>query len=153
ESTVRTAPRDQTLVGALPLLCVRAWPKTRRLRIIRERRWKEVVNVSDDFPKDCGQVPGYEILRPIGRGSMGVVVLARQLTLGREGAIKFLDVAAAADPGDQVARFRREAELMARISHPNIATIYDFGTVDGRPYLVMEYIGGGDLRGKMVAQK
>jgi formylglycine-generating enzyme required for sulfatase activity len=84
---------------------------------------------------------------------MGVVVLARQLALGREVAIKFLDVAAAADAGNQVARFRREAELMARISHPNIATIYDFGTVDGQPYLVMEYIGGGDLRGKMVAHE
>ena len=84
---------------------------------------------------------------------MGVVVLARQLALGREVAIKFVNVAVAAEPGEKVARFRREAELMARISHPNIATVYDFGTVDGQPYLVMEYVGGGDLRREMVAHE
>src|SRR5271166_1759700 len=88
-------------------------------------------------PRECRRIPGYEILRPIGRGSMGEVVLARQLALGRDVAIKFVEMSQVADPHEQVARFRREAELMARISHPNIVTIYDFGTVDGQPYLVM----------------
>ena len=91
-------------------------------------------------------VPGYEIVRPLGRGAMGQVVLARQLRLGRPVAIKFLSMEGDTDPGPGAARFRREAELMARISHPNILAIYDSGEVDGRPYLVMEYVEGGDLR-------
>jgi formylglycine-generating enzyme required for sulfatase activity len=84
---------------------------------------------------------------------MGVVVLARQLTLGREVAIKFVNLAIADEPGEKIARFRQEAELMARVAHPNIATVYDFGTVDDQPYLVMEYVGGGDLRREMVADQ
>src|SRR5580693_5278071 len=84
---------------------------------------------------------------------MGVVVLARQLALGREVAIKFVDVGVAGEPGEKIGRFRREAELVARISHPNIVTAYDFGTVGGRPYLVMGYVGGGDLRRAMVAHE
>jgi formylglycine-generating enzyme required for sulfatase activity len=108
---------------------------------------------SEPSPRECRQVPGYEFLRPIGRGSMGEVVLARQLALRREVAIKFVEMSRVADPHEQVARFRREAELMARISHPNIVTIYDFGTVDDQPYLVMEYVAGGDLRREMVPER
>jgi serine/threonine protein kinase len=104
-------------------------------------------------PRQPRRIPGYEILRTIGRGATGEVVLARQLALGRDVAIKFVDMSQAADPHEQVARFRREAELMAKISHPNIVTIYDFGTVDGQPYLVMEYVEGGDLRREMIPQQ
>jgi eukaryotic-like serine/threonine-protein kinase len=95
-------------------------------------------------------VPGYEIDRLIGLGGMGEVHLARQVALNRPVAIKFLTRTAGDPPDEYEARFRREAELMARISHPNVVTIFDFGAVAGRPYLVMEYVEGGDLRSKMV---
>ncbi len=104
----------------------------------------------DDRPdEDAGPfptIPGYECLRVIGRGGMGDVCLARQLVLGREVAIKFLKPTTYAFADDRLARFRREAELMARVRHPNILSVYDYGTADGRPYLVMEYVEGGDLR-------
>ncbi len=96
------------------------------------------------------EVAGHEILKLIGLGGMGEVYLARQLALNRKVAIKFLARAAGDPPEEYERRFRREAELMARISHPNVVTIFDFGTADGRPYLVMEYIEDGDLRSRMV---
>ena len=95
-------------------------------------------------------VPGHEILKLIGLGGMGEVYLARQLTLNRPVAIKFLTRTAGDPPEEYELRFRREAELMARVSHPNVVTIFDFGTAGGRPYLVMEYIENGDLRSRMV---
>jgi formylglycine-generating enzyme required for sulfatase activity len=110
------------------------------------------VTLTDVPPHEVPQIPGYEILGPIGRGSMGEVVLARQLALGRDVAIKFMDQQVAADPEEAASRFRREAELMARVAHPNIVTIFDFGVASGRPYLVMEYIEGGDLRREMAEQ-
>lgn len=96
-------------------------------------------------------IPGFEILRSIGRGGMGEVYLARQLSLGRPVALKILSLASKADPVEQAARFRREADLMARVRHANVISVYDFGTNEGRPYLVMEYIEGGDLRRRMEA--
>src|SRR4051812_42585361 len=74
-----------------------------------------------------GEVPGYEVLERLGRGGMGEVYLARQLSLGRLVAIKFLMPAGETDPEDDLAHFRSEAELMAKVSHPNILAIYDFG--------------------------
>jgi formylglycine-generating enzyme required for sulfatase activity len=91
-------------------------------------------------------IPGYEIIRPIGQGGMGVVYLARQLSLGRLVAVKILSLLSRSDPVEQSACFRREAALMAQVHHPNIVPVHDSGTVDGSPYLVMEYIDGGDLR-------
>ena len=95
------------------------------------------------------EIRGYEILERLGKGSMGEVYLARQLALGRLVAIKFLMPEGGADPETDLARFRREAELMAKISHPNVIPIHDFGEANGRPYLVMEYVEGGDLRRMM----
>lgn len=96
-----------------------------------------------------GPVPGYELLERIGSGGMGEVYLARQLSLSRTVAVKFLRVVPGVDPGIQMIRFRREAELMAHVSHPNIVAIIDFGTSEGVPYLVMEHIAGGNLRSRM----
>jgi hypothetical protein len=91
-------------------------------------------------------IPGYEVLERIGQGGMGEVYAARQLALGRMVALKFLALGPGADPDERLDRFRREAELMACVSHPNILAVYDFGAIDDRPYLVMEYVAGGDLR-------
>ena len=99
------------------------------------------------------RIPGFEILQLIGKGGMGEVHLARQLTLNRFVAIKLLKLDQDGDREYQIERFRREAELMARAGHPNIVSVFDFGVADGRPYLVMERIEGGDLRKRLTCRK
>jgi serine/threonine protein kinase len=94
-------------------------------------------------------VPGFEILHPAGQGGMGEVYVARQLALSRLVAIKFLSPESGPASEQKAARFRREAELMARVSHPNILPVYDYGVVADRPYLVLEYVKDGDLRNLM----
>ena len=80
---------------------------------------------------------------------MGEVYVARQVTLGRLVALKFL-IPDWDDPECDSARFRREAELMAKVCHPNVLSLFDYGEADGRQYLAMEYIAGGDLRGRLI---
>lgn len=111
--------------------------------------------MSMDFETDTLQqdIPGYQIQSALGRGSMGRVFVARQLVLGRQVAIKFLSVDLDADPVERLARFRREAAIMANLSHPNVLPVFDFGDADDRPYLVMEYVDGGDLRRRMSVGK
>jgi serine/threonine protein kinase len=90
---------------------------------------------------------GYEMLGPIGRGSMGRVDLARQVGVDRLVAVKWLDMAEGPDRDALVARLRREASLMGKVSHPNVLTIHAFEVSgDGTPYLILEYIEAGDLR-------
>jgi serine/threonine-protein kinase len=105
------------------------------------------LKVGDGAPAGAlPEVPGFEILGRIGRGGMGTVYRAWQLSLGRPVAIKFWDPEDDLDPGSDLARFRREAELMAQVSHPYVVSLFEFGEAEGRPYLVMEYVEGGDLR-------
>jgi serine/threonine protein kinase len=89
-------------------------------------------------------VPGYELLGELGRGGMGVVYKALQLALQRTVAVKMVLSGGHAGPKDLV-RFRAEAEVIARLHHPNIVQIYDVGEVAGRPYFVLEYVAGGSL--------
>src|SRR5262245_14918418 len=91
------------------------------------------------------QVGHYEVVGTLGSGGMGVVYLARDLRLDRHVAMKVLSEGRVADE-DSRARLRREAQALSRLNHPNIATIYDFDTCDGRDFLVMEYIEGQSLR-------
>jgi tetratricopeptide (TPR) repeat protein/predicted Ser/Thr protein kinase len=88
-------------------------------------------------------VPGYELLRTLGRGGMGVVYLARHTGLDRLVALKMI-LNRHVD-SDLRGRFRTEAEAVARVKHPNIIQIYDIGEVDGCPYLSLEYVEGGSL--------
>jgi TolB-like protein len=90
----------------------------------------------------------YEILAPIGAGGMGEVYRARDKKLDRDVAIKVLPESVAADPVT-LARFEREAKAVAALSHPNILSIFDFGTQDGTSYAVMELLEGETLRGKL----
>lgn len=97
------------------------------------------------------EVEGYEIVGPVGKGGMGEVYAAWQVALPRLVALKFLVPEGIAGPTEaHLARFRHEAELMAKVCHPNILSLFAYGEAGGRPYLVMEYIEGGDLRRKMV---
>ncbi|MEI6176570.1 MAG: serine/threonine-protein kinase [Verrucomicrobiota bacterium] len=89
--------------------------------------------------------PGYEILECLGRGGMGVVYKARQKSLNRLVAIKIL-APERVDDGRFAERFTIEAELLAKLSHPHIVTIHDFGETAGLFYLVMEFIDGVNLR-------
>jgi serine/threonine-protein kinase len=89
-------------------------------------------------------VGGYTDLELIARGGMGEIYKARHPTLNRAVAIKILSVYFKDDSALNK-RFAREAELMARLRHPNIITIYDYGEQDGLPYIVMEYLTGGTL--------
>jgi serine/threonine protein kinase len=89
--------------------------------------------------------PGYEVLRLLGRGGMGAVYQARQVELDRLVAIKLLPLEISVDKSF-ADRFRREAQAMARLQHPNIILVHDFGTTrQGHLYFVMEYVDGADL--------
>lgn len=94
-------------------------------------------------------VSGCEIAAPLGRGGMGAVYLARQVSLDREVAVKVLAGELADDPLF-LERLEREARLMARLRHPNIVAVHDFQKLeDGSAAIVMEFIEGGSLRDKL----
>src|SRR5487761_1125719 len=89
--------------------------------------------------------PQFEILELLGQGGMGAVYKARQPSLDRLVAIKILPSEVAGDPSF-AERFSREARALARLNHPNIVGIYDFGQADGLYYFAMEYVDGVGLR-------
>ncbi|MBI4502725.1 MAG: serine/threonine protein kinase, partial [Gemmatimonadetes bacterium] len=87
----------------------------------------------------------YHIEKKLGEGGMGAVYLGQHVKMGRKSAIKVMTQSMAHD-ADAIARFNREATNAARINHPNVCAIYDFGeTTDGLIYLAMEFIEGGSL--------
>jgi serine/threonine protein kinase len=89
----------------------------------------------------------YEIERSLGRGGMGVVLLAHDATLHRKVALKVL----ASPDGDGTARGRllREARNAAALNHPNICTVYEVGEADGRAFIAMEYVDGRPLSDRL----
>ncbi len=89
-------------------------------------------------------LPGYQLLRELGRGGMGVVYQARDLRLNRVVAVKMLLAGAHAGPLDR-ARFQLEAETVASLQHPNIIKIHEIGEQDSCPYLVLEFLEGQPL--------
>ena len=86
----------------------------------------------------------YRIVALLGRGGMGEVYRAHDLTLGQEVALKFLPEVAARNPA-ALARFYNEVRIARQVSHANVCRVYDLGEVDGQPYLSMEYVDGEDL--------
>ncbi len=90
----------------------------------------------------------YEILAPLGKGGMGEVLRAKDTRLDREVAIKVLPAEFALD-ADRLRRFEQEARATSALNHPNILTVYDFGTHEGNPYLVMELLEGEELRASL----
>ena len=89
----------------------------------------------------------YQILAPLGAGGMGEVYRASDPRLGREVAIKILPEGFARDP-ERLARFEREARVLASLNHPNIAAIHGFEQADGVPFLVLELVPGETLKGR-----
>jgi WD40 repeat protein len=110
--------------------------------------------VRNDIPTgrnpDWPSIPGLELVDLLGSGGMGVVFKARQVTLDRDVAVKFLRDDYRADPGRRE-RFLQEARAVARLRHPHLVQLYEFGEVPGmggvtsQPYLVLEYVSGGSL--------
>jgi eukaryotic-like serine/threonine-protein kinase len=94
----------------------------------------------------------YELIESLAKGGMGQVWKARDVRLERTVALKLISPALAEEP-EFLVRFLREAQSVARINHPNVVNILDFGDIDGTPFLVMEYVPGrslADLSGEPV---
>ncbi len=105
--------------------------------------------IEDRSPPDLETIraafPQLEILELIGQGGMGAVYKARQPKLDRIVALKILPMRLARE-SSFAERFEREGKLLARLNHPNIVGVYDFGQTDGLYYLIMEYVDGVNLR-------
>jgi serine/threonine protein kinase len=97
-------------------------------------------------PKELsGRIGKYEILRVLGRGAMGIVYLAHDTVLERDVALKLM--AQAADDPATTDRFTREAKAVAKMTHPNVVTVFDLGShTDGAPFIAMELLKGQDLQ-------
>lgn len=96
-------------------------------------------------------VAGYEILRELGRGGMGVVYLAHEQALNRLVALKIMGSGSAGTVQDLL-RFRAEAEAVASLRHPNIVQIHAIGETGGRPFVSLEYVEGGTLAQQLRGQ-
>ncbi|GAC56005.1 serine/threonine protein kinase PknB [Gordonia hirsuta DSM 44140 = NBRC 16056] len=92
---------------------------------------------------DITEISGYRVLRQLGAGGMGQVFLVQHPRLPRQDALKLIDAGVSRN-NEFKARFQREADLLALLSHPNIVTLYDRGEYDGRLWITMEYIAGTD---------
>jgi tetratricopeptide (TPR) repeat protein len=125
----------------------------RELRFGAEQE-TEVESFQGTSPDQAAQKPtwpavaGHEVLGELGRGGMGVVYLARQPGLDRLVALKVILSGAHADEAER-ARFRREAQTLARLQHPGVVQVFEAGEHDGNPYLVLEYVPGGSLADRL----
>ena len=96
--------------------------------------------------------PQLEIISLLGKGGMGAVYKARQPALDRIVALKIIPPQAAAGPGF-IERFNREARALAKLNHPNIINVFEFGQANGLPFFIMEFVDGLNLRQLEMAGK
>ncbi|MCY3780317.1 MAG: protein kinase [Chloroflexi bacterium] len=97
-------------------------------------------------------VNGYEILSQVGQGGMATVFLARQQSMNRNVALKFLPSAYLNDES-YLQRFEREVRIVTRLEHRNIVPVYDFGEYEGQPYIAMRYMPSGSVEELLAAGK
>jgi WD40 repeat protein/serine/threonine protein kinase/tetratricopeptide (TPR) repeat protein len=148
--TTGRTERDRDTVPELAALLSRITDRPvseEQVRELAERTRTETASVEElfDLPPSSCQMGDFEILGEVGRGAMGVVYLARQMSLGRLVALKTLPADLAGDT-TALARFRREVRALARCDHPNIVKVLSSGTMpDGQLYYTMEYVPGCDL--------
>src|SRR5512138_1287252 len=90
------------------------------------------------------QLGSYQIVAPLGEGGMAAVYKAYQPAMERYVAVKILPRHMASSE-EFLARFRREAKLVAQLQHPHILPVFDYGEADGYPYIVMPFVQGGTL--------
>lgn len=122
-------------------------------RVLKEsqRSKKPSSNASESSQQRFPNIPGYKIERQLGRGSMGVVYLARQERLQRLVAVKV--VVSGFDLPQAAAIVRAEAAVIARLKHPNIVQVYEIGEDEGEPFLTIEYVDGESLREKLQKER
>jgi serine/threonine protein kinase len=152
EASASIVPRQASppapLAAALSADVLRRLKQRTRTPLLGVAGGTRTVPPEDSPPSDSARVlptlPGYEVLEELGRGGMGAVYKARHLALHRLVALKVVLTGAHASPEER-ARFRREAEAVARLQHPNIVQIHDVGEHDGLPYLALEYVAGDNL--------
>lgn len=100
--------------------------------------------IDSSSPEVLPVIPGYDILRELGRGGMAVVYEARQARLNRHVALKMILSRGFATQDDKL-RFFTEAQVIAKLQHPNIVGVYEFGQHQGMAYLTLEFVPGGSL--------
>jgi tetratricopeptide (TPR) repeat protein len=111
------------------------------LNTLNDNTGQEAHTLPCSAPPERPTVPGYEVLEKLGRGGMGVVYRARHLTLHRQVAVKMIRAGTEAGPAE-LARFRTEAEAVARLQHPHIVQIHEIGEAGGRPFIALEFVDG-----------
>jgi tRNA A-37 threonylcarbamoyl transferase component Bud32 len=135
--------REETLVGP-----AKRRAAVRALRQAHEAARKRDSEAVPGILSAPSQVGDYEILGEVGRGGMGVVYKARHRGLHRLTALKMVLAGEFASPTQEL-RFRLEAELAARVQHPNIVQVYEIGSYEGRPFLALEWVEGGSLANRL----
>src|SRR5260370_35021720 len=105
----------------------------------------ETPNPQPPLKELSGRIGRYEIIRPLGKGAMGIVYLAHDTVLERDVALKVM-VSQIADDPELKQRFEREARAVAKMTHPNVVTVFDLGShIDGSPFIARELLKGTDL--------
>ena len=157
-------PEMQEYLNQLPAaadLVRQAWPTQTMDQGWLQASWAEhrPRDTAPEAVRPSGAAPpapmitGYQVLRELAHGGMGVVYLAKQTALNRVVALKIL-LSGGHASADELARFRAEAEALAHLKHPHLVEVYDYGTFDlgsGKtcPFMALEYVGGGTLRERL----